>query len=55
MVNLNCVESALPIDLGKELVFLGTKAFVLDVVEVSIDSNGVGRNLIETNLERDGP
>ena len=53
MWDAHCVETELPSDLSKECVLLKSRAFVLQVIEVSLDQDGVGRIKIESNLGRE--
>ena len=55
MLDAHCVESVLLSDLSKEYVLLKSRAFVLQVTEVSLDLDGVGRIKIESNLGRECP
>ena len=55
MLDAHCIESVLPSDLSRECVLLRSRAFVLQVIEVSLDQDGVGRIKIESNLDRECP
>ena len=55
MFDLVILERELANDLIKEdPVLLRPRLFVLRVVEVSVDQNGIGRLMIETDLKGDG-
>ncbi len=55
MFDARCVESILPSDLSRECVLLKSRAFVLQVIEVSLDQDGFGRIKIESNSDRECP
>ncbi len=54
MIDLIFVEYDLR-DLAKEIFVLETRPFVLQIVELRLDPDGVGRIIIETEVKSEGP